>query len=225
MDALENMIAPDAIGVEKGRYVWNGTRHHVKNHLLALLSIAGIIGLFAVDGFSGPYRPLSQMVLAVLIAATAYYLIWAIYDQSMRHVKYLALVGDKGFSIIKFNEENEEVLLSYVQPYNTLERIEKRQRYDVSEDGVYLQTKCRYGFYAPDKKFEQYLTFNRYDVRLTEREGLPDVKAMKAIEEAYAQSKKAASISRIMESEEVIPSRPQPLLRIKKPIMWADLRE
>lgn len=225
MDALENMIAPDAIGVEKGRYMWDGTRHHVKNHLLALLSIAGIICLLLVDGFSGPYRPLSQMVLAVLIAAAAYYFIWAVYDQSMRHVKCLALVGDKGFSIFKYNEENKEVLFSYVQPYNTLTRIEKRQRYDVSEDGVYLQTKCRYGFFAPEKKFEIHVTFNRYDVRLIERDGLPDVKALKAIEEAYAQSQKAASIARIMESEEVIPSRPQPLLRIREPIMWADLRK
>lgn len=225
MDALEKMIAPDAIGVEKGRFMWDGTRHHVKNHIMAMLGIACIIGLFAVDAFDGPYKALCQIIMAGLIAATAYYLIWAVNDQCMRHVKFLAIVGDKGFSIFKYNEENEEILMSYVQPYKTLDRIEKRQRYDVSEDGVYLQTRCRYAFYAPEKMFELQLVFNRYDVRLTERDGLPDVKAMKVIEESFAQSKKAASIARIMESEEVIPSRPQPLLHIRKPIMWADIRE
>ena len=45
MMSLENMIAPDSIGVEKGRYLWNGSRHRVMNHLLALLCICVCIGI------------------------------------------------------------------------------------------------------------------------------------------------------------------------------------
>lgn len=225
MNSFENMIAPDAIGAEKGRYLWEGTRHHVKNHLLTLVGFVCIIVLYAANDFQSVDQPLSQIVLAGLIVITSYYMILAIHDHMLRHVRLLAIVGDKGFSIIKYNEIEEEVLLSYVQTYDTLDRIEKHQRYDVSEDGVYLQTVCRIEFYAPDKRFEQKLAFNRYDVRLTESDGLPEVKAMKAIEEAYALSKTAAQITRIMEAEEVIPSHPQPLIRIRKPVMKVNIND
>lgn len=225
MKSLENMIAPDAIGIEKGRYLWDGSRHHVKNHLLAVFSFLGIILFAAANDFSKPEHPLGQILLATLIAMSAYFLIMAIHDQSLRHVKLLAIVGDRGFGIFKYNEVEELMLRDYVQTYDSLDHIEKRQRYDVSEEGVYLQTVCHYRFFAPEEKFHQKLIFNRYDVRLCERDGLPEVKAMKAIEESYAASKKAASITRVMESEEVIPSRPRPLISIKDAIMWADLKD
>ena len=225
MKSLEKMIAPDAIGIEKGRYLWDGSRHHVKNLLLAMLSLLGIVLLAAANDFSKFEHPFSQFLLAVLIALSAYFLIMAVHDQSLRHVKILAIVGDEGFGIFKYNEVEELMLMDYVQTYSSLDHIEKRQRYEVSEDGVYLQTVCHYRFFAPEEKYHQKLIFNRYDIRLCEHDGLPEVKAMKAIEEAYSASKKVAPITRVMESEEVIPSHPRPLISIKDAIMWADLKE
>lgn len=228
MMSLENMIAPDSIGVEKGRYLWNGSRHRVMNHLLALLCGSVFIGIAACNRLNiyNEYdQPLLQMLLAVALFAGLFFAVRAIRDQRLLNVKLLAIVGDKGFSILKYNEEKNFVLSEYVQPYTTLDRIEKHERNDISEDGVYLQTVSKYSFYAPDKKFFQKLRYNRNDIQLSERDGLPDVKAMLAIEEAYSQSRKTASITETEEPEAIIPSHPQPLLRIKKPVMWADIEE
>ena len=228
MMSLENMIAPDSIGVEKGRYLWNGSRHRVMNHLLALLCVCVCIGIAVSNGldFYSEYdQPLVQMVLGVALFGVLFFAVRAIHDHRLLNVKHLAIVGDKGFSILKYNEEKKFVLSEYVQPYKTLDRIEKHEHNDVTEDGVYLQTVSKYSFFAPDKKFFQKLRYNRNDVQLSEWEGLPEVKAMFAIEEAYNQSRKNAAIMETEEPAAIIPSHPQPLLRIRKPVMWADVEE
>ena len=228
MMSLENMIAPDSIGVEKGRYLWNGSRHRVMNHLLALLCVCVCIGIVASNGlnfFSEYDQPLVKLILGIAIFGSLFFAVRAIKDHRLFNVKNLAIVGDKGFSILKYKEEKNFVLSEYVQPYTTLDRIEKHERNDVTEDGVYLQTVSKYSFFAPNKKFFQKLRYNRNDVQLSERDGLPEVKAMFAIEEAYSQSRKTASIMETEEPEAIIPSHPQSVLRIRKPVMWADIEE
>lgn len=223
MDALDKMIAPEEVGKEAKRFVWDGSRHHVMNQVLSLLCLLLIVVIAIYNDFSFYDKPIVQFVLAMFLPLSVYFLIMAIQDYRIRNVRYLAIVGELGFCIIKYNEEENVVLLNYVQSYKSLAQIEKRQRCDVSEDGVYLQTHYQYSFYAPDCKFQLNLKFNRYDIRLSEQGGLSDVKAMRAIEAAYAESKKSAQIEQIEEAEDVIPSHPQSLLRIRKPVMWADL--
>lgn len=228
MMSLENMIAPDSIGVEKGRYLWDSSNHRVMNNLFTFLCASVCVVIAICDGlnvYNDYNQPLVRLILVVAFFACLFFAVRGIRDQRQINVKLLAIVGDKGFSILKYNEEKNFVLSEYVQPYKTLDRIEKQEHNDVTEDGVYLQTVSKYSFFAPDKKYYQKLKYNRNDIQLSEKAGLSDVKAMLAIEEAYSQSRKTASIKETEEPVAIIPSHPQPLLRIRKPIMWADIEK
>lgn len=75
--SLENMIAPDSIGVEKGRYLWNASRHRVMNHLLALLCVCVCIGIVASNGlnfFSEYDQPLVKLILGIAIFGSLFLL-------------------------------------------------------------------------------------------------------------------------------------------------------
>lgn len=218
----------EALGRVQSRYVWEGSRHHVQNHLLFLLCIATgatIFGLAHQSGQSLSDSPLMQVGLTLCLTIGIFFLFRAVHDQMMRHIRYQAIVGDRGFSIMKYNEESNLMLEEIVQPYDTLLRIEKHEHNDVSEEGVYLRTVSNYSFYGTENTFSQEVKFNRNDIRLQERDGMPDVKALFAIERAYNESCQHATIAQVEEPETVIPSRPQPVIRLKAPVMWRDIDE
>jgi len=225
---FENIQSPDSLGKVQNRFMWNGTRHHVLNHLLFLLCLTVatvIIYLANRNGYSLSDNTVLQCFLTLSLTVGVFFMLRAIQDQMLRHIRYLAIVGDRGFSILKYNEENDVVVEEYVQPYESLLHIEKHERDDVSEDGIYLRTVSRYVFYAPNRKFSHKVKFNRNDIRLQERDGMADVKALIAIERAYNACCSNASIDQIQEPEVVIPSHPQPVIRLKAPILWRDLEE
>lgn len=223
MKGIENALVPDIIGTETSRYLWEGTRHHVMNHLLTAVCIVFFVVIYVSNGVHT--SAWSQTGLSISATLGAFFFIRALNDYRMRNISYLAIVGDKGFCIYKYNEAEDLVITQYLQSYDALDSIEKREHDDVSEDGIYLQTIARYSFFALDKKFSQKIKYNRNDIRLSESYGMPEVKAMLAIEQAYNQSCVKAEVTTIKEEEEIIPSHPQGLLKIRKPIMWADVEE
>lgn len=225
MKGIENTMAPDVIGTEKSRYFWEATRHHVFNHLMAAICIVFFVAIYQSNGIGVSTSAWAQAGLSISVTLGSFYFIRALNDYHLRNIGYLTIIGDKGFCIYKYNMAEDEVLSQYMQSYEELEHIEKREHDDVSEDGIYLQTVAHYTFYAPDKKFHQKIVYNRNDVRLSESYGMPEVKAMLAIERAYNQSCAEADVTTIQETTEVIPSHPQGLLKIRKPIMWADVEE
>lgn len=225
MEGIEKLMVPEIIGTEKSRYLWEGTRHHVLNNLLAIVCIVFFVVIYVSNGAGIHTSPWSQAGLSLSATLGAFFLIRAFNDYRMRNINYLAIIGDKGFCIYKYNEAEDLVVSEYLQSYDTLDHIEKREHDDVSEDGIYLQTVGYYTFYAPDMKFYQKIKYNRNDIRLSESYGMPDVKAMIDIERAYNLSCEKAEVTTIQEMEEVIPSHPQGLLKIRKPIMWADVEE
>ncbi len=225
MRSIEKRKSPSIIGEEIGRYLWESERHHVKNYLLTFVCFL-IFAVIAKNYGIGQYvAPWTQTGLSVSMTLGVFFLIKAIHDFHLRHVRFLAIVGKEGFCIYKYNDEEKEVLSEYIQPYCTLEHIEKNERQNVSEDGVYLQTSTRYAFYAPEKKFSVCVKYNRHDIHLEDNYSMPDVKAMLAIERAYNRSSVAAMVYSFKEEEEIIPSRPQSLLKIHKPVMWTEIEE
>lgn len=228
MNNINNIQLPDSLGEVQNRYMWEGTRHHILNHVLFLLCLAiATISLYIAQshGYTLRNSTFMQCIMTFSLTLGVFFMLRAIQDQMLRHIRFLAIVGDRGFSILKYNEENDVVVEEYTQPYESLSHIEKHERDDISEDGIYLRTICRYDFYAPDRKFSQKVKFNRNDIRLQERDGMADIKALMAIERAYHASCGNASISQIQEPETIIPSHPQPIIRLKAPILWRDLEE
>lgn len=225
MRSIENRKSPNVIGEETARYMWECERHHVLNHILTLVCMAVFITIAQTNGIGQFASPWAQAGLSVSMTLGVFFMIRAIHDYQLRHIRYLAIVGTEGFCIYKYNEEEKEVLSEYVQPYNTLSYIEKEERQNVAEDGAYLQTVTRYTFFAPEKKFSLRVKYNRHDVHLDDGYSLPDVKAMMAIEKAYDKSSQGAHVFSFEDQAEVIPSHPQSLLKIHKPVMWADIEE
>jgi len=226
MSKLDNYMVPEVIGTVEGRYLWDESRHHVKNHVLAVLMLAGFVAMASQYDFQFKYHvipPLMQIALTMSLVLGVYFVIKAVDDFQLRHLKVMAIVGDEGFCIVRYNDKEDEILSDYVQIYRQLERVEKYMHNDITEDGIYLRTVSTYAFYAPDLKYHIELKYNRRDVRLMECDGLDDVKAILSIEEAYKRChlKKVAVIP---EPDYLIPSRPRPLLKINQAIMWSDVR-
>lgn len=226
MGVLENVASTETLGKVQSRYVWEEARHHIQNHLLFLLCVvvgAIVLGMSYQSGHTLRTSPILQMCITACVTLGMFFLMRAIHDQMLRHIRCLATIGDRGFSIVKYNEENDMLLEEYVQPYDSLLRIEKHEHDDVSEDGIYLRTVSSYYFVGSDNSFCKKIKYNRNDIRLNERDGMADVKALFAIERAYNASCQTATITHIAEPETVIPSRPQPVIRLKTPVMWRDV--
>jgi len=226
MGKLDNYLVPEEIGTIKGRYIWDKSRHSVKNHFLAVALLLLFTIISAHYNFHFEYRvipPLAQIVLTMSLSLGVFYVMKALDDYRCRHLKVSAIVGEEGFCIVQYNDLDDEIISEYVQVYRRLDRIEKYVHNDISEEGIYLRTVSTYAFYAPDLKYFIKLKYNRRDVRLVEQEGLADVRAILAIEDAYKQCR-MKKIAVIPEPDYLIPSRPRPLLKINQAIMWSGTR-
>lgn len=100
----------------------------------------------------------------------------------IKQIRYLTIIGDKGFCITRYNAINSQVLEQYIQTYDNPWDIRKEEVHKETEDGIYLYTNAVYTFYAPYKKMAIKVQYNANDDRLNGVRGLKDLRAMHALE-------------------------------------------
>jgi len=131
----------------------------------------------------------------------------------IRQVRYLTIIGDKGFCITRYNAINSQVLEQYIQTYDKPWEIKKKEVHRETEEGIYLYTNASYTFYAPYKKMSIKVQYNANDDRLNGVRGLKDLRAMHALECEYMQHKQSGTCS--IEKPILAPNRPKKRLKLR----------
>lgn len=212
MGILIRFKAPEAIGTEMERYNWDATHHHhlVLNLVLFLVALAcswGIAAYYDYVPFGSEVPLISKIVLVLILVWALLLFLRALRELLRINIRIVAIVGDKGFCIYQFNVVRQRILSRYLQTYATLDHIEKYEHNRVSEEGVYLGTVAHYTFHAADgRKVRFKLVYHSNDVRLTRRRGLGDVKAMRAIDIAYNNSR-TSEVPEITTDRVVVPCK------------------
>lgn len=131
----------------------------------------------------------------------------------IRQVRYLAIIGEKGFCITRYNGITNEVMDRYVQTFDKPWDIRKEIMHKESEEGIYLYTSARYTFYAPYKKMEIKLRYNANDARLHGVRGLKGLRAMDEIEHLRQVHKEGGTCS--IEKRKRLPHLPGAMRKVK----------
>jgi len=103
----------------------------------------------------------------------------------IRQIRYLTIIGEKGFVITRYNALTRTVLEQYVQTFDKPWEIRKEVIHKESEESIYLNTIAIYTFYAPFKKMEIKLRYNANDARLHGVRGLKGLRAMSDLEHEH----------------------------------------
>ena len=131
----------------------------------------------------------------------------------IRQIRYLVIIGDKGFSITRYNAINGVVQEQYIQTFDKPWEIRKEVNHKESEDSIYLYTKAKYTFYAPYKKMEIKLRYNTNDARLEGVRGLKGLRAMTDLEHEYEVRNTEGDI----EKRKLTPQLPKKKLKVRNP--------
>jgi hypothetical protein len=138
----------------------------------------------------------------------------------IREVRYLAIIGDKGFCITRYNAINGAVLEQYVQPFDKPWEIRKEVNHKESEESIYLYTTAKYTFYAPYKKMEIKLVYNANDARLEGVRGLKGVRAMHDLEHEHQVHTEGGEC--VIEKRRLTPHLPKTKIKIRNPFHRRD---
>ncbi len=131
----------------------------------------------------------------------------------IKQIRYLTIIGEKGFCITRYNAINNEVLDRYVQTYDKPWEIRKEQVHKETEDGIYLYTNAVYTFYAPYKKMSIKVRYNANDDRLNGVRGLKDLRAMHELEHEHMVHKEGGSCE--IQKRKLMPKLPKSASRIR----------
>ena len=131
----------------------------------------------------------------------------------IRQIRYLAIIGDKGFSITRYNAINGVVLEHYVQSFDKPWEIRKEVNHKESEDSIYLYTTAHYIFYAPYKKMEIKLRYNANDARLSGVRGLKGLRAMTELEHEHEVHTEGGECK--IEKRKLTPHLPKPFKKVR----------
>ena len=131
----------------------------------------------------------------------------------IRQIRYLAIIGDKGFCITRYNAINNTVLEQYIQPFDKPWEIRKEVNHKESEDSIYLYTTAKYTFYAPYKKMEIKLRYNANDARLSGVRGLKGLRAMTDLEHEHQVHTEGGECH--IETRKLMPHLPKKLHKVR----------